>query len=377
MLSILFVCTDDACFAGSSRSLLNLIDALGTRIHPIVLFSNDGVVPQHFRQHGIECIIQPFPDIMQRRKRLLTLLRHPKRSACYQFMKANRACAESVAKILHGRKIDFVHTNTSICAVGIALSKKLKAKHVWHVRELLDLHFSEPMLFGMPVLRKIVKCNSDARICISSAVSRHWHLTDRRSFVVWDAIRKAPDAGPMAKEKYFLTCAYLFHDSKASDQTVLAFAKSNVANEGYVLRLVGNCTEEYKQKLLSIAAEYHCEESLVFEGYHDDVSSYFKNATAFLMCSQNEGLGRVTAEAMLFGCPVIAHASGGTLDLVKHRVTGYFFHTTDECATLINEVAHADQSNVIIEALKFAAENFTEERYADKMMDIYKQVVES
>lgn len=377
MLSVLFVCTDDACFAGSSRSLLNLIDSLGTRIHPIVLFSNEGEVPRHFRSHGIECIIQPFPDIIQPRKRLFTLLHHPKRAASYQFLKANRACAESVAKTLHGRKIDIVHSNTSICFVGIALSKKLKAKHVWHIREMLDLHFSEPMLFSMPVLRKIVKRNSDARICISSAVSRHWHLTDQRSFVVWDAIRKAPDVGPMTKEKFFLTCAYLFHNSKASDQTVLAFAKSNVANEGYVLRLVGNCTDEYKQELLSIAAEYHCENALVFEGYQDEVSPYFKNATAFLMCSQNEGLGRVTAEAMLFGCPVIAHASGGTLDLVKHCVTGYLFNTTDECASLIYDVAHADQSNVINEALKSAAENFTEERYADKVMDIYRQVVES
>jgi glycosyltransferase involved in cell wall biosynthesis len=93
------------------------------------------------------------------------------------------------------------------------------------------------------------------------------------------------------------------------------------------------------------------------------------------MCSKNEGLGRVTAEAMLAGCPVIAHASGGTLDLIRHNDTGYLFNTIDECAHLIQHVVTSNQDKTIDNALLFANENFLEESYGKKVLDIYKRTL--
>lgn len=45
-MTILFICTDNLDFAGSSKSLFNLINSLGNTVKPIVLFSCDGIVPQ-------------------------------------------------------------------------------------------------------------------------------------------------------------------------------------------------------------------------------------------------------------------------------------------------------------------------------------------
>ena len=64
------------------------------------------------------------------------------------------------------------------------------------------------------------------------------------------------------------------------------------------------------------------------------------------MTSEFEALGRVTAEAMFYGCPVIAHATGGTLDLVKDGETGYLYNTIDECAELIRKVCPENQEKV-------------------------------
>ena len=43
-----------------------------------------------------------------------------------------------------------------------------------------------------------------------------------------------------------------------------------------------------------------------------------------LVCSKAEAFGRVTAEAMAAGCPVVGRASGGTLELMEQK-TGLLF----------------------------------------------------
>ena len=93
------------------------------------------------------------------------------------------------------------------------------------------------------------------------------------------------------------------------------------------------------------------------------------------MASECEGLGRVTAEAMFYGCPVVAHASGGTLDLVKDGITGYLFHTVDECAKLIRKVCTTDQEQVIMQAQRFAVNNLSQEIYGPKIMEVYESVL--
>lgn len=375
-MTILFICTDSCDFAGAAKSLLNLINSLGNNIRPIVLFSHEGIVSQTFQKNGIRTIIYPFPDIFQEKKRLLTLLHHPTRSAYLRYFKENKICAENVATLLKDETIDIVHTNTSICTVGIELSRRLNAKHIWHIRELLDIHFSEPLLISVTILRRIINKYSDARICISEAVRRHWHCKAENTYVLHDAIQDSANNNICKhKERYILACAHLLHDSKGIDQAVLAFAQSGIATNGYTLKLIGQYTEEYKSRLLDIAKKYHCEESIIFEGYQHNVTPFFQKATAFLMCSKNEGLGRVTAEAMLAGCPVIAHASGGTLDLIRHNKTGYLYKTTDECAHLIKQVVNSNQEEIINNAMLFANENFLEESYGKKVLDIYNNTL--
>ena len=93
------------------------------------------------------------------------------------------------------------------------------------------------------------------------------------------------------------------------------------------------------------------------------------------MTSDFEALGRVTGEAMFYGCPVIAHATGGTLDLVQHGVTGYLYNEIDECAKLIQKVCVSNQKEMIMRAQKFAINNLSLEVYGPKIMEVYNNVL--
>ena len=102
---------------------------------------------------------------------------------------------------------------------------------------------------------------------------------------------------------------------------------------------------------------------------------YFSKAIAFVNPSINEGMGRTTAEAMFYGCPIIAHASGGTLDLIKHGETGFLFKTVEECVELMKKVCYTNQDEVILRAQAFAMQNLSIENYGKKILKVYNTVL--
>ncbi len=107
----------------------------------------------------------------------------------------------------------------------------------------------------------------------------------------------------------------------------------------------------------------------------DNIKPLYAHAMAYLNPSVNEGIGRTTAEAMFFGCQVVAHASGGTLDLIRHGKTGYLFHTVEECAALLREVCINGQDKIIEAAQDFARQNLSIENYGDKILAVYGKLL--
>lgn len=373
--TILYIAVDPS-MGGSTASLYNLIDAIRNEVNPIVLFREEGIGVDYYRGHGIECYIYPFIDLTQfQENKLKNEWRHPWRWHYIKKLRMDYACCKQVRRILHGRKIDIVHTNTSVNDIGVKLAKMFRAKHVWHVRECLDVHSNTPIYLGMG--RHIAQVNSaDGRIAISHFVAQHWQMKHDCTWVINDAIRsKSEICYEPDKDKYLLFCSYYLTEWKGARRAIEAFALSGVAHDGYNLKLIGNCDDEYKVSLLQTAQELGIKGSVEFIPCQADVRPYLTRATIYIMASENEGLGRVTAEAMFYGCPVIAHATGGTLDIVKDGETGYLFKTIEECAQLIRKVCTEPQEALILRAQKFAVDNLSQEVYGPKIMEVYNKVL--
>lgn len=373
--TILYIAVDPS-MGGSTASLYNLIDAMRDEVHPIVLFREEGIGVDYYIEHGIECYIYPFLNLTRfQENKLKNVWHHPWRWHYIKKLRMDYACCKYVQDILKDHKIDIVHTNTSVNDIGIKLAKMLRAKHVWHVREFIDLDFHFEIYKGTPRLRNLIN-QADARIAISSAIKEHWRMPDLNTFVINDAVRSCNDVCYLpTKEKYILFSSYFLTEAKGTRRVIQAFAHSGVAEKGYYLRLMGNCDERYKESLIDTAKECQILQHIEFIPCQTDVKPWFEHATAYIMASENEGLGRVTAEAMFYGCPVIAHATGGTLDLVKDGETGYLYRTLEECAQLIRKVCSEPQEALILRAQKFAVDNLSQEVYGPKIMEVYNQVL--
>ena len=362
---------------GSTASLFNLIDGIKEHIEPIVLFPEKGVGYEYFKQQGIESYVYPFIRLHEfRNNHIYDVWRKPWTWHYIKKIYFDLGCLYYVKKILSGRKVDIIHSNTSPNDIGVLLSRKLQAKHVWHVREFLDLDFHWDIYKGIIRLRKLIN-QADARIAISNAIKNHWQMPDENTWVILNAVRSKDDIIYVQdKERYILHASYNLSEYKGTRNAIIAFARSGIADNGYVLKLVGNCTEWYKKSLMKTINEYSIANSVKFIPCQNDIKPFFAHATAYLMTSDFEALGRVTAEAMFYGCPVIAHATGGSLDLINNGETGYLYDTIDECSEIIRKICSSAQDKVIQQAQDFVVNNLSCEVYGPKIMNVYHKLLD-
>lgn len=373
MIEVFYICPDET-LGGSTRSLLNMLQATHDTVHPIVLFNTEGVAPEEFRRNGIETIVHPYIRLYEKRS-WKDVFAHPWRALPVRIFRQDLACIWYVKRYLRGRKINIVHSNYSPVYIGYLLSMILRAKHVWHVREFIDLDFHYEVYGGLNMLRYRVN-KADARVAITSAIKDHWYMPNNNTWVIPNAIRSQKDiVYEPNKDKYLLFSAYSMTEAKGTRKAIIAFAKSGVYKDGFILKLMGNCLDEYKQSLLQTIREFGVEDCVEFVPCQSDIRPYFAHATAYLMTSDFEAMGRVTGEAMFYGCPVIAHATGGTLDLVQHEKTGYLYKEIDECAELIKKVCATNQEEMILRAQEFAINNLSQEVYGPKIMEVYNKVL--
>ena len=371
-IEILYICHTKN-LGGAALSLYNLISSVKEYVIPIVLLPQKGQAYELFSQNNIKCIIYPFKLNIRNRniiKHYITYI--PRYIRDYII---NKKCIKYVNKKLIDHNISIVHSNASVFTIGIELAKTLKAKHVWHIREFQDLDFNMTPFTGWKVLKRNIYA-SDAVIAITKAVYEHWNLDyAQKAFYIWDAVRSTSDIEfQIPKKKFFFFCAANLSEEKGTSFAIKAFILSNLASLGYKLIIAGSYTNEYRVKLNTLINEYKIDNNISFIGYCKDIKQYMASATAFLMCSNNEGLGRVTIEAMFYGCPVIARNTGGTLEFIKNQENGFLIKDLKSCADTMKNVATNTPTTILKNAQHFALKNFSEENYGTKIINIYKDI---
>jgi glycosyltransferase involved in cell wall biosynthesis len=107
------------------------------------------------------------------------------------------------------------------------------------------------------------------------------------------------------------------------------------------LRLVGPIDAEYRAELKRLASALGIAARVHIVGPTPTTHDQLAWANVVLMCSENEGFGRVTAEALKSGRPVIGARSGATTELISDGVNGLLVapRSADELAGALRRIA--------------------------------------
>lgn len=173
----------------------------------------------------------------------------------------------------------------------------------------------------------------------------------------------------------------------SSDKAHLDFAFVGIINQRKGMRELLHCWRDpaFAQDKLHLCGRLTPVVSqLVKESRHSgivtpgfiDPFAYLRQCDVFVFPSWSEGSAKAIYEAMACGLPVITTHSAGSI--VRHGVDGFVIEAGDETALLEHMLwfkRHPEQIAIMGAMARAHVQQFTWERYAQKVVDIYTEVV--
>lgn len=371
--NVLYICHSIENKGGAFQSLLNMLRATRHDVSPIVLLPKYSSAAAEFENNGIPVVISYFGcNIWNEKKKFREIIRcipHAiKEIVCrYRTLFKLRA-------VIKKYNINVIHSNTGAINIGYYISRRYKVKHVWHLREFQDLDFNWRPFWGWNNWYKMLN-SSDAVICITDKIKKHFHQVNKpKVYKLWNAVRSVNELKPILynKNDNLLFCASNIGEGKGLDTCLYALSKVIERTKVGHLDIIGRFLDkEYENHIYKIIHELDLDDHVTFIGYVSDISNYMLESRCFIMSSLNEALGRVTIEAMFYGCPVIGRNSGGTQELIIHGQNGFLFNNETELAKLIEMIYSTDLNEIINNGREFAVSNFSEESYKGAILSIY------
>lgn len=387
MKIILFV-HQSAEMYGSDKVLLYLAQGLknGNVFNPVVVLPERGALHVALSASGIEVHIGEVAKISRAVFSPVGLAR-----LAWQMVKAVR----SLDRIVAGRHIAVVHSNTLAVLAGAVWSVVRRQKHLWHVHEII----LTPKLVSK-AFPYLVNRLSD-RSMSNSTLTEQWLLSAQptlaaRSVVVFNGLPvvDAPSANAInafrqrigaSAEDVVITLAGRINRWKGHELLLEAAARLKVSGRATLLRfvIVGGTapgSEELPGRLLALAVAGGVEAQCSFIPFVDDIwPIWFGTDIAVVPSTEPEPFGMVAIEAMAAGVPVIAANHGGLLDIVVHQETGLLFtaRDADELAKAIDKLA-SDQflrRQLGLAGIKRQRDLFSVESQVAKTTKTYEEMI--
>ncbi len=149
-----------------------------------------------------------------------------------------------------------------------------------------------------------------------------------------------------------------------------ANTKFLIVGDGYLL-----------PKLKKIVQEENFEERITFEGIvgKEELKNYYAAGDIFVYSSKSETQGMIVSEAMYSGLPIVAVKAPGICNLVQNNVNGFLVSEIENRFVETVEKLIKDselRKKFSEESRRIAHENFTDKICAEKMIAVYKKVIE-
>lgn len=317
---------------GSDRVLLELVTELQRRgvCEPIVVVPEPGPLLDEFAQRGIEVHVA---QVLKLSRAIF------KPSGLWRLLRAVPQALRDIDRIVAGRRIDVVHSNTLAVLGGAVWSRRRHVPHLWHVHEIVLNPKLAASGFAWLVSLAADHVVGISRMTLENLTRRRPSIA-RKGSVIWnglampasvpaavaDQVRQAHGLDPSD-----VVVGLLGRINHLKGHALLLEAAALAAQRRPDLRLrymlVGNTLagqEQLLQQLLAQRTRLGLDGVVVHVDFVRDVWPVWAAIDIGVVPSTlPEGFGMVAIEAMAMGKPVVAAAHGGVLDIVSDGDTGW------------------------------------------------------
>jgi len=238
-----------------------------------------------------------------------------------------------------------------------------------------------------PIVKNIIHfalSKADVLRAVSNATRKqletHSPGTAVVQFPAWTDINTFLKAGEDKASSSAQTILFVGNLVSGKGVHVLIESFARIANDfrAAKLILIGESPDRHYARTLLKSKPADLKERITFLGPlpQSQVACHMAEASALVVPSLSEGLGRVIFEAMACRTPVIGSRIGGIPDLIKDEVTGFLVPPGDESA-LASKILWILQNPVEslemgLEARKFAESFFSSEIYVQEYTRLFE-----
>jgi glycosyltransferase involved in cell wall biosynthesis len=293
----------------------------------------------------------------------------------YRLFKRKHSSYCRLFSVVNKEQPDIIHTNIGAVQEGFFCAKRMGIPHVWHLREYQDKDFQWRIQPSRSILKMLLR--HSYTISITHDIQESFGLYGEKHRHIYSGVFPAAQvAMDFPKEKYFL-CASRISPEKGYEEVIRTFARFHETHPDFSLIILGCGKPHYVNRLKEYCAHVNGGESVIFLGFQENVLPYMRKATALIVGSYYEGMGRMTAEAAFCGCLVIGRNTGGTKEILM-ATGGYLFDHEEKLLSQMNEMALMPDElykKVVLHAQKQAVRLFSEERYVSSVEQFYQKII--
>lgn len=312
---------------GADKILLETIEGINKKKYrPIVVLPTEGILVEKLKSLGVETFVIDYPILRRKFFNVRGILEY--------LVKYRKKCKEIVA-LLDSENIDIIHVNTTAVLEGILLRRKLKAKLLWHVHEIIlrprVVHFIICFLMGF---------FSDRIVAVSEAVKRHILdtrvINDSKVDVVYNAVEDNNVSESeydylykefhLSKEAHCVGMIGRINAWKGQSDFVDALEPVLKKNSNVYAIIVGGTFqgEEWRrEELEKMISRSSVASQFILSGFRTDTKFLYKMFDVFVLPSTRpDPLPTVVLEAMAAGTSIVGYRHGGICEMVKENSNG-------------------------------------------------------
>lgn len=290
-----------------------------------------------------------------------------------------------ILKTIKKWNVDLIHSNNSSHDIGMIAASCLRKKHIWHIREIMEYNYRTKYIF--PHMYKMLRNKTDATICVSKFIYDYHkeHFYNSNMFMIYnpydvdyyDITRQT--FAPNSEVRIVMAGGITAYKRQIdSVKAIKELVDRNIKN--VKLLVVGGGDSGLVKEIYEYIDKYHLSDWIEMKEFVSDLREIRREADIALCCSENEALPRVTVEGMLGEMLSIGADSGGIAELITHRERGLLYevgNSTDLANQIEYAISHkAECREMIIKAKEYAIENFELNRSGERILNIYREVLE-
>jgi len=387
-MKILYV-SHTAVVSGAERSLIDLLDALGQSVEPL-LATPGGGLRELAREHGIATT--PLTGTAG------SLRLHPLHTP--RALAEMTLAARQVRRATTRTRSQLVHANSIRAGIVLALARLRTTPTVVHVRDCLPpgrVSDATLRLLGATATTVVANSRYTADSVLAAAprarVEVVHNAVDLARFdpsrIDRAAARARLDVGLGTGRGPLLGVVAQVTPWKGQQTAIEALALLREQGVEADLLLVGSAkfvaastrfaNEDYVAHLRALVASSGLEDRVHWLGEREDVPEIIGALDVLLLPSWEEPFGRAVVEAMAMRVPVVATSVGGPREIIDDGREGRLVAPRDPqaWATAIRAVLDAPQGGAAMgrAGRERVERDFTFEQQARAMIEVYRQAV--